>query len=155
MGDIRRRWNEKKWDLETVAGDLRGVLRGAASLADMILWWIVLGIVLAGLIGAFVPTHIFHQYLGPSFTGLLLTLAAATVIEICSEGSAPLAFEVYRQTGSLGNTFAFLMGGFVTDYTEIGLVGNNLGWRTAFWMVAVSVPQVLLLGWLYNQPVFR
>lgn len=120
-------------------------------MANRILWWIVLGFVLAALIGAFVPAHFFHQYMGRSLAGLLLTLAAATVIEICSEGSAPLAFEIYRQTGSIGNTFAFLMGGFVTDYTEIGLIWTNIGWRTAVWMVAVTVPQVIFLGWLYNQ----
>ncbi|MBI4374339.1 MAG: permease [Deltaproteobacteria bacterium] len=134
-----------------VMRELRAILHGAWNLADMILWWIVLGIVVAGLIGAFVPAHFFHTYLGPSLTGLLLTLAAATVIEICSEGSAPLAFEIYRQTGALGNTFVFLMGGFITDYTEVGLVWTNLGWRTAAWMIAVTVPQVILIGWLMNQ----
>lgn len=138
------------WTGRKLLEDAKGILRGAKNLANMILWWLVLGIVLAGLIGAYVPSPIFTHYLGPTFTGLVLTLAAATVIEICSEGSAPLAFEIYRQTGSIGNTFAFLMGGFVTDYTEVGLVWQNLGRRTAFWMVAATVPQVLLLGWIYN-----
>ncbi len=151
--DLLQRWQARPkgtWYL-LVGRDAAGVLKGAMRLADMILWWIVLGIALAGLIGAYVPSHIFHNYLGPTFTGLLLTLAAATVIEICSEGSAPLAFEVYRQTGSIGNTFAFLMGGFVTDYTEVGLVWTQIGWRTALWMVGLTVPQVILLGWIYNQ----
>lgn len=144
-------WRNSHWTGEKIRSDLIGILRGAKNLANMILWWIVLGILLAGLIGAYVPSHIFTHYLGPTFTGLVLTLAAATVIEICSEGSAPLAFEIYRQTGSIGNTFAFLMGGFVTDYTEVGLIWQNIGRRTALWMVGLTVPQVLLLGWLYNQ----
>ena len=117
----------------------------------MILWWIVIGVTLASLIGAYVPADIFQHWFGPTVLGLFLTLVAATVLEICSEGSAPVAFEFYRQTGALGNSFVFLSAGVVTDYTEIGLVGTNLGWRSAFWMVAVSVPQVLLLGWVYNQ----
>lgn len=132
-----------------ILSEILPILRGAWNLADMILWWILLGMILASLIGAFVPSHLFH-YLGATFTGLLLTLAAATVIEICSEGSAPLAFEIYRQTGALGNTFAFLMGGFVTDYTEVGLVWTQIGWRTAVWMVAITVPQVLVIGWALN-----
>lgn len=146
--DLRKRWQSS--NKIPSKSDLLAILRSSWSLAEMILWWILLGMILAGLIGAFVPSHIFHNYLGPNLLGLLLTLAAATVIEICSEGSAPLAFEIYRQTGSLGNTFAFLMGGFVTDYTEVGLVWTNLGWRTAVWMVLLTVPQVLLIGWLLN-----
>ena len=116
----------------------------------MILWWILIGITIAALIGAFLPPHLLPTWFGPTLAGLLLTLAAATVIEVCSEGSAPLAFEIYRQTGALGNTFAFLMGGFVTDYTEVGLVWTNLGRRTAVWMVAVTVPQVVVIGLLLN-----
>jgi len=151
VGHLVEKWRSARWTGEKIRGDFVGILRGAKNLANMILWWIVLGILLAGLIGAYVPSHIFSNYLGPTFTGLVLTLSAATVIEICSEGSAPLAFEIYRQTGSIGNTFAFLMGGFVTDYTEVGLVWQNLGRRTALWMVGATVPQVLLLGWIYNQ----
>lgn len=145
--DIKSRWHNRA--RPKGAGHLL-VLKGAWHLANMILWWILLGIVIASLIGAFVPHDFFQSYLGPTLTGLLLTLVAATVIEICSEGSAPLAFEIYRQTGALGNTFVFLMGGFVTDYTEVGLVWKQLGWKTAVWMVLVTVPQVVLIGWLLN-----
>ncbi|MBI1909439.1 MAG: permease [Deltaproteobacteria bacterium] len=149
--DLYRRWQERQWDGKTLISDAREIFKGAVAMANMIGWWLLLGITLAGLISAFVPSHLFHTYLGPSLTGLLLTLAAATVIEVCSEGSAPLAFEIYRQTGAFGNTFTFLMGGVVTDYTEIGLVWTNLGWKTSLWMVALTVPQVLLIGWLMNQ----
>ena len=33
--------------------------------------------------------------------------------------------------GALGNSFAFLMGGVVTDYTELGALWSNIGRRTA------------------------
>ncbi|MBI2500290.1 MAG: permease, partial [Deltaproteobacteria bacterium] len=145
--DLKRRWNRNRAvylhaPLKKIGSDLVLILHGSWSLANMILWWLLIGITLASLIGAFVPPTFFNNYLGRTVTGLLLTLVAATVIEICSEGSAPLAFEIYKNTGALGNTFAFLMGGFVTDYTEVGLVGTNLGWRTALWMVGVALPQV-------------
>jgi len=35
-----------------------------------------------------------------------VTLIVATIMEVCSEGTAPLAFELYRQTGAFGNAFA-------------------------------------------------
>jgi len=79
-----------------------------------------------------------------------VTIILATVIEICSEGSSPLAFEIYRQTGALGNSFVFLMAGVVTDYTEIGLLWANVGRRVALWMPLVTVPQVVAIGYAAN-----
>jgi len=82
--------------------------------------------------------------------GMLVTLGVATVIETCSEGTAPLAFEIFRQTHALGNSLVFLMAGVVTDYTEIGLIWHNVGRKAALWLPLVTVPQVLVLGILAN-----
>ena len=38
------------------------------------------------------------------------------------------------------------MSGVVTDVTEVGLVWENLGSRTALWMLAINLPQVVVLG---------
>ena len=81
---------------------------------------------------------------------MLVTLVFATVIEVCSEGSSPLAFEIYRQVDVLGNPFIFLMAGVATDYTEIGLLWTNIGRRTALWLPALAVPQILILGAVFN-----
>jgi uncharacterized membrane protein YraQ (UPF0718 family) len=77
-------------------------------------------------------------------------MLGASVIEVCSEGSAPLAFEIYRQTAALGNTFAFLMAGVATDYTELGLIASNMGWKTAGWLLAINLPLIFILGLLLN-----
>ena len=130
--------------------DIRGVFSGSLSLANMVLWWILIGMGLASLAAAYIPNNIFQNYMGPTTVGLLVTLAVATVLEVCSEGSAPLAFEIYRQTAALGNAFVFLMAGVVTDYTEIGLLWHNLGRRVAIWLPVIAVPQVLALGLLAN-----
>ena len=116
----------------------------------MVLWWIVIGIMLASFAGAYIPAHFFHKFMGPTLLGLLVTLILATVIEVCSEGSSPLAFEIYRQTGALGNSFVFLMAGVATDYTEIGLLWANVGRRTALWMPVVTVPQIVVIGYIFN-----
>ena len=129
---------------------LQGVAAGAMSLANMVLWWILIGILLAALIGAYVPEHWIMRFLGPDFLGMLATLAFATVLEVCSEGTSPIAFELYRNLGVLGNPFVFLMAGVATDYTEIGLLWTNIGRRTAIWLPIVSVPQIMILGYLLN-----
>lgn len=145
--DFRRRLKEYRFDL---GRDFRGIAKGIKELAEMSLWWIMIGMSLAAAAGAYVPQHFFNRFMGKSLLGLGVTLIFATVIETCSEGSAPLAFEVFRQTGALGNALVFLMAGVATDYTEIGLLWVNAGRRTALWMPAVSVPLILLFGWVAN-----
>jgi uncharacterized membrane protein YraQ (UPF0718 family) len=127
-----------------------GISRGAVNLANMVLWWIIIGFLIAAVIKTWVPHEFIMGYFGPDFIGLLLTLGVATIIEVCSEGSSPIAFEIYESIGTLGNPFVFLMAGVVTDYTEIGLLWANIGKRTAIWLPIISVPQVLLLGYLFN-----
>jgi uncharacterized membrane protein YraQ (UPF0718 family) len=130
---------------------LIGTLQGAMNLANMVLWWILIGFLAAALIQAYVPGDLFMQYLGPSLAGLIVTLVVATILEVCSEGSAPIAFEIFNKVGSLGNPFVFLMAGVVTDYTEIGLLWTNIGKKTALWLPVITVPQVLLLAFLFNK----
>lgn len=148
--DLLRRVREYRFSVPGAVGDIQGIVRGAAALSEMMLWWILIGLGLASLAGAYIPPHFFHQYMGPTLVGMLVTLAAATVIEVCSEGTAPVAFEIFRQTGALGNSFVFLMAGVVTDYTEIGLVWKNIGWRAALWLPVITVPQVVIFGILAN-----
>jgi len=128
----------------------RGIAAGAVSLANMVLWWILIGIMAAALIGAYVPEHWFLQFLGPDLSGIIVTLLFATVLEVCSEGTSPIAFEIFNVTGVLGNPFVFLVAGVATDYTEIGLLWTAIGRRTAIWLPVVTVPQILLLGMLLN-----
>ncbi|MFA5167856.1 MAG: permease, partial [Candidatus Omnitrophota bacterium] len=149
--DILRRFRKHEFSHENFWKAFNGVFGGAVSLAAMVLPWILVGIVLGGLVTTFVPEHGFHHYFGPTLLGLLVTMGVATLLEVCSEGTSPLAFTIYQQTGAFGNAFAFLMGGVVTDVTEIGLVWKNLGPRTALWMLAISLPQVILLGWIFNK----
>lgn len=127
-----------------------GVLRGSLALSNMVLWWIVVGLAAAVLIDVYVPGEFFAKYLGPDARGLFLTLGAATLMEVCSEGSSVVALEIYDKVGSFGNPFVFLMAGVVTDYTEIGLLWTAVGKRTALLLPAVTVPQVLFFGFLYN-----
>ena len=148
--DVARRMRAYRFSAAQLGTDLKGVGKGIAGLADMVLGWVLVGVILAGLAGALVPQGIFERFFGPSFTGLLVTMALAAVLEVCSEGTSPLAFELYQKTGAFGNAFAFLMGGVVTDYTEIGLVWMNIGRKTAVWMLIITIPQVILAAAFFN-----
>jgi hypothetical protein len=149
-GDLKNRIRQYRFTSESIKSDIKGIWKGIVSLSNMILWWILIGVGLASAAGAYIPSDFFTNYMGPSMLGLFVTLIFATVIEVCSEGSAPMAFEIFKQTKALGNSFVFLMAGVVTDYTEIGLLWHNLGKKTAIWLPIVTVPQVILLGFLAN-----
>ena len=142
INDFKKRFKGYRLSMS----DIKGIYGGTLSLGNMILWWILIGMGLASLAGAYIPPNLFQNYMGPTILGLFVTLALATVIEVCSEGSSPLAFEIFDQTGAFGNSFTFLMAGVATDYTEIGLIWHNLGRKTALWLPIITVPQILLLG---------
>jgi hypothetical protein len=148
--DAVRRWRQYRWTPSQLGQDARGVVAGMVPLGRMVLGWVQLGLLLSALAGGLIPHGVFERFLGPSVGGLLMTLLIATVIEVCSEGTAPLAFELYRHTGALGNAFAMLMGGVVTDYTELAAVGANVGWRTVLWVLLITLPQVVAVGLLLN-----
>jgi len=149
-GDLKERFSSYKISAHQLKEDLKGVYSGSVSLANMVLWWILIGIGLASLVGAYMPQDILQNYMGPTVLGMLVTLVVATILEVCSEGTAPLAFEIYRQTAAFGNAFVFLMAGVVTDYTEIGLLYFNVGKKVAIWLPIIAVPQVIALGILAN-----
>lgn len=149
--DLSLRFKNYSFSFHNILNDIKNVFLASWELAKMVLWWILLGMFFASLIGAYVPHDFFMKYLGPTLLGMFVTLAFATIIEICSEGSAPLSFEIFKQTGAFGNAFIFLNAGVATDYTEIGLIWTNIGKKAALWLPVIAIPQVLLLGYLFNK----
>ncbi len=151
--DLSQRWAAHAWTLGQLKQDLQGIVRGMVPLGRMMLGWVQIGLIISAVSGGLIPHTVFGKFLGPSSSGLLCTMLLATVIEVCSEGTAPFAFELYRQTGAFGNAFAFLMGGVVTDYTELGALWMTIGRKTVLWLVVITLPIVYVTGFLMNQIV--
>lgn len=129
----------------------KSVLVTGARESRMILRWIFVGVIMAAGLRALVDPAQFTHWFGPSLLGLCLTLLATTVIEVCSEGSSPIAADLLTRAHAPGNAFAFLMAGVATDYTEImALKETTRSWKTALFLPLATVPQVILLGWILN-----
>ena len=117
----------------------------------MVLRWIFLGIILAALIRTFVSLDVFQTYFGATLLGLGLTLTVATILEVCSEGTVPVAADLLTRVNAPGNSFTFLMAGVATDYTEIMVLKEATGrWIIPLFLPLVTLPQILLLGFIFN-----
>lgn len=131
---------------------VRQILREGLSGSQMVLRWILFGILLAAVVRAFVSTDALTTYFGASLAGLGLTVLVATIIEICSEGSTPIAADLLTRAHAPGNAFAFLMAGVATDYTEVMVLKETTkSWKIALFLPLVTLPQVLALSWIMNQ----
>lgn len=127
------------------------VLRDGWKDGQMIIRWILFGAIAAAAMRAFIPADMFTDWFGPTMLGLGITILAATVIEICSEGSAPIASEIMTSAHAPGNGFGFLMAGVSTDYTEILVVREfTKSWKIALSLPLITVPQIIALGLIFN-----
>lgn len=126
-------------------------LRGGLIDSKMILRWLFVGVLIAAALRVFLETEHFAHFFGPTLLGLGMTLAAATVIEVCSEGSAPVAADILTRANAPGNAFTFMMAGVATDYTEIMVLREaTKSWKLTLMLPLITTPQVLLLGYLLN-----
>jgi len=141
-GLARAEWGPRAW---------LAMCRSGVSESRMVLRWILLGVVLAAVVRTVFDAEAFGTWFGPTLGGLALTLLGATIIEVCSEGSAPIAGDLFVRAGAPGNAFTFLMAGVATDYTEMLVLREvTRSWKFALFLPLVTLPQVLALGWLLN-----
>ncbi len=126
-------------------------LKNSLQESKMILRWIFFGVVLTALVSVFVSPDTLQTFFGPTAVGVVLTLAVATVLEVCSEGSAPLASELVTTARAPGNGFTFLMAGVSTDYTEImALKETTRTWKIALFLPLITLPQIVIIGIILN-----
>ena len=131
---------------------LSSVVRHGVKDSRMVMRWVLFGVVLAAMVRTFVDAEDFVTYFGPTWLGLWLTLLVATLMEICSEGSLPIASDMLTRAKAPGNGFLFLMAGVSTDYTEVMVLKSaTRSWRIALLLPAITVPQIIVLAWIINQ----
>ena len=59
--------------------DIKGVAHECWMLSKMVMWWIIIGFVIAAFMNGYVPAEFFVAYFGPTLLGLLATLVLATI----------------------------------------------------------------------------
>lgn len=147
-------WPEAKAQLSRVTWSynlFKDMLKTGIVDSRIVVRWLLAGIVLASALRMFFTPEMFAQYFGPSFIGMMATLVFATVLEVCSEGSSPIAADLVTRAASPGNAFTFLMAGASTDYTEIMVMKDaTKSWKIALFLPLVTLPQIIAIGAVLN-----
>lgn len=145
-------WREFQQSIRFSLSGSADIVREGFAGSRVVIRWSLFGLVLAGLIRALMPEEAFATWFGATMGGLWLTLLATTVIEVCSEGSTPIAADLMNRAGAPGNSFTFLMAGVATDYTEVMSIRDTTrSWRIALFLPLITVPQIMLIGAVLNQ----
>jgi uncharacterized membrane protein YraQ (UPF0718 family)/copper chaperone CopZ len=111
---------------------------------------LLLGLILAGIIAAFIPDGFFERYLGSNFLSMLLMLIIGTPLYVCATASTPIAASLVMKGISPGAALVFLLTGPATNAIAIVTVFKVLGKKTTAVYLSSIVLVSLLLGFLLN-----
>lgn len=121
------------------------------EILEMVLPWVVLGVVVSAALTAFVPESVWMQLrsLGV-WGGMLVALALSLPLYVCATGSVPIAAALVAGGLPAGAALVFLMAGPATNAGTIGALTKHFGLRTTVVYVATIVAGSLGLGWAFS-----
>lgn len=109
---------------------------------DMVLWLLV-GLLFAAAVDAFVP-HSFLQQWGSGPIAMLVMMLVGVPMYICATASTPIAAGLLLAGVSPGTVLVFLLAGPATNMATLGLVRQELGGRVlAAYLVGIGVTSML------------
>ncbi len=113
---------------------------------------LLLGVGVAGLIGAFVPEHSLAAVAGGGLGAMLLMLLFGIPLYVCATASVPIAAALIAKGVSPGAAMVFLMTGPATNAAAIVAIWRMMGVRaTVVYLGTVAVSALLcgaVLDWL-------
>lgn len=141
---------------------LRGLRWGFADLGPSVGFYLGVGVLLAGLIMAAVPTAWMERYLGgDAFFSLLAVGALGAAIYVCAVAHIPLVATLLAGGAAPGAAMVFLVTGTATNLPELIALYKTIGRRTVIVYVTTLVVASFAAGLAVNawllpgfEPVF-
>ena len=125
---------------------------GLVTLPGDIARALLVGVVIAGLLGALMPADFLARYLGTGPLSIALMMVVGIPIYVCATASVPLAAGFIFLGATPGAALAFLIAGPATNAATLTTVSRVLGRRTmVIYLLTVAVSAFgggLLLDWL-------
>jgi uncharacterized membrane protein YraQ (UPF0718 family) len=128
-----------------------GLRHGFVTLPRDIANSLIVGLLLAGLIGALIPEAYFAGGLGSGWGAKFLMMLAGIPVYVCATATVPVAAALIGAGLSPGAALVFLMTGPATNAATIATVWNVMGKRTAWLYVAVVGVSALAAGGLLDK----
>ena len=100
--------------------------------------WLVLGLIIAGLITVFVPDDFFLRFADTPIVSMLVMLAVAIPMYVCSTGSIPIAVALMLKGITPGAALVLLMAGPASNMASILVIRKGLGKKT-LWIYLLSI----------------
>lgn len=108
---------------------VRAMQHGFGTLVNDVSGPLLAGLVIAGLIAAFVPEQFFMDHVGEGLPAMLLMLALGIPIYVCATASIPIAAAMMLKGVSPGAALVFLMTGPATNAAAITTIWRMFGTR--------------------------
>ncbi len=139
---------------EKSRGKISGLFHYAfVELLDDIVFWLIIGIVVAGCISALVPDLFFEQYLS-GYISFFVMLIVGVPIYMCAASSTPVAAALILKGLNPGAALVFLLAGPATNVGTIAAIGRYLGKKMMVIYLGSIVVTSILLGILLNALYF-
>ena len=121
-----------------------GLLYALNEVWDDLAPWFLIGLLLAGLITALVPSEMISEFLGGGLQSMLLMLVIGIPLYICATASTPIAAALILKGVSPGAALVFLLVGPATNITSLTVLFGILGKRaTTIYLVTIATSAVL------------
>ncbi len=110
-----------------------------------------LGLILAGLITAFIPDDLMASLLGGGLSSMLIMLAIGIPLYICATASTPIAAALILKGVSPGAALVFLIAGPATNLTSLTVLLGILGRRATVIYLSAIILSAIGFGLLTDQ----
>ncbi|MFC1558866.1 SO_0444 family Cu/Zn efflux transporter [candidate division KSB1 bacterium] len=108
--------------------------------------WLIIGIVIGGLIGYFLPSWLIEQYLGSPVIAYLLMLVIGIPMYVCATGSIPIAASLIMKGLTPGAGLVFLIVGPATNTATMTFIAGKLGKKSLISYLTAIVISAVLFG---------
>ena len=117
--------------------------------------WLIIGIVVAALIAAFVPEEWFTVFQGNTWASMLLVLCISIPMYICATGSIPIAVALMLKGLTPGAALVLLMAGPACNLASILVVNKVMGKKSLVFYLASIILGAITFGCIVDYLQFH
>lgn len=119
---------------------------GFVELIDDLAFWLVLGVLVAGLMAALMPADLGAWGLGEGILPMIVLLVAGIPLYMCASASTPIAAALLAKGISPGAALVFLLAGPATNAATLVLLTRTFGRRFVAVYLTSVVAGALIAG---------